>query len=166
MLFGHASNQTIEGIESNAVRGRSLEWAQVMSVITKRWYSASPWIEYMFGLFTGGLFGFSVVTLIGLIIMRCRGVQFTRINHGLMVLLMISYGGAIQPQVTNNTNIGFLFGPTHVCGSGGHHALYVEIPEETDCTWTDPRENCWKMWSLLPIFQEYFRTKYQHTVVR
>ena len=138
--FGHASSQSMKRNESNTVTGNSLEGTIVMSVITKRWYSASPWIEYTFGLFTGGLFGFSVVILIGLIIIRCRGVRFTRINHGLMVLLMISYGGAIQPQVTNNTNLGSLFGPAHVCGSGGHHALYVEIPEETDCTWTDPRE--------------------------
>ena len=55
-----------------------------------------------------------------------------------MILQILSPGGAVQ--VTNNTNLDLLFGSAHVCGKGGHHALYLKLPEEIDCNWTDPRE--------------------------
>ena len=76
------------------------------------WKSASPWIEYSFGLTTGILLGFSIIMTIGLIIMRRQGARLKRVGYGLLILQILSPGGAVQ--VTNNTNLGLLFGLTHV----------------------------------------------------
>ena len=94
------------------------------------WQSVSFWIEYSFGLLTGSLFGFSVIILIGLIIMRCLIARLMRIGHGSLILLMIDHEGAAH--VTNSNKLGALFGTAHVCGKGGYHTLYVEVPEEID----------------------------------
>ena len=66
-----------------------------------------------------------------------------------MILQILSLGGAVQ--VTNNTNLGLLLGSAHVCGKGSHHVLYVELSEEIDCNWTDPRE---------PLVENVFVTTY------
>ena len=109
---GQASpNKTIG--RRNCTTGRAqVSWPQLISMITVGWKSASPWIEYSFGLTTGILLGFSIIMTIGLIIMRRQGARLKRVGYGLLILQILSPGGAVQ--VTNNTNLGLLFGLTHV----------------------------------------------------
>ena len=77
---GQASpNKTIG--RRNSTTGRAqVSWPQLISMKTMRWKSASPWIEYSFGLTTGILLGFSIIMIIGLIIMRRQGARLQRVG--------------------------------------------------------------------------------------
>jgi hypothetical protein len=41
--------------------------------------------------------------------------------------------------LSDNQELGRLFGEAHACGGVGHYATYVEIPEIPKCIFTDPR---------------------------
>ena len=57
----------------------------------------------------------------------------------ILVLMAIMLKGSAE-IACNNENLGLLFGPAHICGGSGHHVLYVEVPDEITCKWTEPRE--------------------------
>ena len=52
--------------------------------------------------------------------------------------MLLPFGSA-RDVVTSETDLGSMFGPGHICGSAGHHTMYIALPDIPSCIWEDLR---------------------------
>ena len=134
--FGNAmSDETTASNGTDADSVIQQVW-QKISFISLQFFNSK--IGYMSSIIIGYLIGIIIVAKIIICIIQSGHRQNTRMRQ-ILVLMAIMLKGSAE-IIASNQNLGLLFGPAHICGGSGHHALYVEIPDEITCKWTDPRE--------------------------
>jgi hypothetical protein len=58
--------------------------------------------------------------------------------------------------VDSQQDLGQLFGPAQMCGSSGHEAMYIALPELPTCDWKDPRSTMVENLLVTPFFGKTF----------
>lgn len=84
----------------------------------------------------------------------------TSLHHlftlALLFVLMQATNTAEVRKISTQEDLGKLFGPAHVCGASGHHAIYIEIPDIPPCVWDDPRSKAVENVLTTPFFPKSF----------
>jgi hypothetical protein len=67
------------------------------------------------------------------------------------LMFMLPRSAAVR--VVNKTeDLGQLFGPAQVCGSTGHHGMYIALPDKPNCEFMDPRKRLIQKMLITPYF--------------
>ena len=69
---------------------------------------------------------------------------------------MIIPFGISTRVVSKKTDLGTMFGPGHICGSAGHHTMYIALPDIPSCEWEDPRTKNVENVLVTPYFPRTF----------
>ena len=152
--FGSASSEqtTIkERIRSEPIM-QSL-WQKVMIAVCTFFSSETG---YLLGVILGYAIGISILAGVIIYLMHLNRNN-ARISQLLILLAIITLGKT--EIISTNNNLGVLFGPAHICGGSGHHSLYMELPDEIECIWTDPREPLLENVVVTTYFPKTFSNK-------
>jgi hypothetical protein len=74
----------------------------------------------------------------------------------MLVIMQTTNATTESRKITTQENLGKLLGPAHVCGSTGHFATYIEIPDLPTCEWEDPRTKIVENILTTPFFPRTF----------
>ena len=83
------------------------------------------------------------------------GLKLWQLTIIMLYFLLLPFSGA-NNVVTSETDLGTLFGPGHICGSSGHHTMYIDLPDIPDCIWEDPRTKNVENVLITPFFPRTF----------
>jgi hypothetical protein len=61
-----------------------------------------------------------------------------------VIMFMLFPYFAAGELINSTTNLGAIFGPAQVCGSTGHHGLYIALPDKPRCEFVDPRTKSYR----------------------
>ena len=62
------------------------------------------------------------------------GLKLWQLTVIMLYFMLLPFSSASN-VVTSDTDLGTLFGPGHICGSAGHHMMYIDLPEIPSCIW-------------------------------
>ena len=74
----------------------------------------------------------------------------------IMLYFMLLPFSSASNVVTSDTDLGTLFGPGHICGSAGHHTMYIDLSEIPSCIREDPRTKNVENVLITPFFPRTF----------
>ena len=66
------------------------------------------------------------------------GLKLWQLTIIKLCFMLLPFSSA-RDVVTSKINVISLFGSGHICGSSGHHATYIALPEMSTCDWEDSR---------------------------
>ena len=128
-------------------------WQKVMIAVCTFFSSETG---YLLGVILGYAIGISILAGVIIYLMHLNRNN-ARISQLLIFIAIITLGKT--EIITTNNNLGVLFGPAHICGGSGHHSLYMELPDEIECIWTDPREPLLENVVVTTYFPKTFSNK-------
>ena len=77
------------------------------------------------------------------------GVWPAAVFYGIVMLFPCFATGEV---INTTTDLGAIFGPAQVCGSAGHHGLYIALPDKPRCEFVDPRSKVIQKLLVTPFF--------------
>ena len=86
---------------------------------------------------------------------RYFGLNYWQLCILILYMMIIPFGSAIR-VVSKETDLGTMFGPGHICGSAGHHTMYIALPDIPCCEWEDSRTKNVENVLVTPFFPRTF----------
>ena len=83
------------------------------------------------------------------------GLKLWQLTVIMLYFMLLPFSSASN-VVTSDIDLGTLSGPGHICGSAGHHTMYIDLPEIPSCIWEDPRTKNVENVLITPFFPRTF----------
>ena len=83
------------------------------------------------------------------------GLKLWQLTIIMLYFMLLPFSSA-SDVVTSETDLGSMFGPGHICGSAGHHTMYIALPDIPSCIWEDPRTKNVENVLITPFFPRTF----------
>ena len=83
------------------------------------------------------------------------GLKLWQLTVIMLYFMLLPFSSASN-VVKSDTDLGTLFGPGHICGSAGHHTMYIDLPDIPCCIWEDPRTKNVENVLITPFFPRTF----------
>ena len=83
------------------------------------------------------------------------GLKMWQLTIIMLYFMLLPFSSAYN-IVSSETDLGSMFGPGHICGSSGHHTMYIDLPDIPSCVWEDPRSKNVENVLITPFFPRTF----------